>query len=360
MATKKEIAKRATMSAIMDAAIREFAEKGYEKATTRSIAAIAGITNGLVTQYFGSKEELLCTIVNKYDLNDLYAGYTDDDPYRIFCIFLDGIRKIRDEDPAFFKLHLAIVKCNDFPESVYETIRKRFEGSKLEAAIVKARQDDGIIDGDPFAVFKLLVGSIYVLLNQYAVIGTAAPDNDALLNIVGYDRKNKLISQQQAQISAMEKDLSMLLELGREQYPLSISINLSRNTYHMIDYDNYSTRKADPEGSYDELIKVGASTIPDRIDREKFRKLFHRESLLQAFQNGERERSLIHRQTGDDGVVHWISTRCAMRQDPDGDIIAIAVGCTIDEQVRREIENTRQYRDHSLFIEIFNNISAEA
>lgn len=44
---------------ILDAAVRVFAEKGFDRATNRDIARAAGITPGLIYHYFASKEELL-------------------------------------------------------------------------------------------------------------------------------------------------------------------------------------------------------------------------------------------------------------------------------------------------------------
>ena len=44
---------------IIDAAVRVFAEKGFDKATNKDIASEAGITAGLIYHYFKNKEELL-------------------------------------------------------------------------------------------------------------------------------------------------------------------------------------------------------------------------------------------------------------------------------------------------------------
>ncbi|HEX2820067.1 MAG TPA: TetR family transcriptional regulator [Streptosporangiaceae bacterium] len=43
---------------IREAAIRHFAEEGYERATIRGIARTAGVSPGLLRHHFGSKEEL--------------------------------------------------------------------------------------------------------------------------------------------------------------------------------------------------------------------------------------------------------------------------------------------------------------
>ncbi|MFF1605152.1 TetR family transcriptional regulator [Streptomyces mirabilis] len=49
--------------AILDAAARAFAERGYSRATLRDIARRAGVTHGLVLRHFGSKENLFLAAV---------------------------------------------------------------------------------------------------------------------------------------------------------------------------------------------------------------------------------------------------------------------------------------------------------
>jgi AcrR family transcriptional regulator len=43
---------------IREAALRHFAEEGYQGATIRAIAGTAGVSPGLLRHHFGSKEEL--------------------------------------------------------------------------------------------------------------------------------------------------------------------------------------------------------------------------------------------------------------------------------------------------------------
>ncbi|MEV5959877.1 TetR family transcriptional regulator [Streptomyces sp. NPDC051987] len=47
-----------TRAAILDAARREFAQRGYQKATIRAVAEQAGCDPSLVMQHFGSKQKL--------------------------------------------------------------------------------------------------------------------------------------------------------------------------------------------------------------------------------------------------------------------------------------------------------------
>jgi AcrR family transcriptional regulator len=52
-----------TREAILAAASRQFSERGYDRASLRSIAAEAGVDPALVTHFFGSKQRLFVEVV---------------------------------------------------------------------------------------------------------------------------------------------------------------------------------------------------------------------------------------------------------------------------------------------------------
>jgi AcrR family transcriptional regulator len=52
-----------TREAILDAARRAFAEQGYQRATIRDVARLAGVDPALVHHYFGTKQDLFVAAV---------------------------------------------------------------------------------------------------------------------------------------------------------------------------------------------------------------------------------------------------------------------------------------------------------
>jgi hypothetical protein len=52
-------------------------------------------------------------------------------------------------------------------------------------------------------------------------------------------------------------------------FPMIIYANLTQNTYKIMEYDSFTTKKADINGSFDELIQVGMSTV-DPIHKQAF------------------------------------------------------------------------------------------
>src|SRR6266516_5695827 len=68
---------RRTREQLLDAALELFAERGFEATTTKLIAERAGVPNGLIYYYFGTKEKLLETLfAERTFLPDLQARIT--------------------------------------------------------------------------------------------------------------------------------------------------------------------------------------------------------------------------------------------------------------------------------------------
>ena len=76
----------ATKARIIEAAIQAFARDGFEGASTRQIAALAGENQGLITYHFGNKETLW-----KESVDALLGGFRD--------AFLARAQMLSDADP---------------------------------------------------------------------------------------------------------------------------------------------------------------------------------------------------------------------------------------------------------------------
>ncbi|HCX62694.1 MAG TPA: hypothetical protein DHU59_09685 [Clostridiales bacterium] len=78
---------------ILEASLDEFAEYGYDKASTDRISEKAGVSKGLIFHYFGSKDNLYMIIINK-------------------CIddFFDKFNKMKFDDSEFIQKFIQITK----------------------------------------------------------------------------------------------------------------------------------------------------------------------------------------------------------------------------------------------------------
>jgi AcrR family transcriptional regulator len=70
----------ATTASLRQAAMQVFAVRGYDAATTREVAAAAGVSEQLIQRYFGGKSGLLLSIMELYAERDRAGGFGTPDP----------------------------------------------------------------------------------------------------------------------------------------------------------------------------------------------------------------------------------------------------------------------------------------
>lgn len=98
----------------------------------------------------------------------------------------------------------------------------------------------------------------------------------------------------------------------------------------MMAYEQFSTRSCPSTGVYTELIMHGASTMHPE-DKQLFIDTFDVATQLKAYANGQRERAVVTRQLGDDGVYRPVSTtNYYMKNIASEDILAITLSRAID------------------------------
>jgi AcrR family transcriptional regulator len=97
---------------IMNVALEHFSNNGFHTTTISHIARHAGISKGLVYNYFKSKEDLLATIINK-SLTEIYNNFNPDHDSRLttdeFELFIRKMFNLFREKRQFWKLIYGIM-----------------------------------------------------------------------------------------------------------------------------------------------------------------------------------------------------------------------------------------------------------
>lgn len=114
---------------ILLAAMKAFAEKGYEKATISEIASSAGIGEGTVYEYFKNKDDLLLSIPEERfqeHLDSLSETFDIRDPFRKVRRFIQYHFKLYLIDQDFLKVCLMLIILNRrfYVSRAYESLRK--------------------------------------------------------------------------------------------------------------------------------------------------------------------------------------------------------------------------------------------
>lgn len=136
-------------SLILHAALHEFANKGYKKASTNSIVKQAGVSKGLLFHYFISKKELFITI-HQHILDEFHKEMNDCVDYDNRDVFerLSATTVCRTNSyihhPVYVKFLQAVANCKD------EEIRPRCQKQNQTAI---QRQYKRLFDNIDYSLF---------------------------------------------------------------------------------------------------------------------------------------------------------------------------------------------------------------
>ena len=140
------------------------------------------------------------------------------------------------------------------------------------------------------------------------------------------DRNRNVEEGDILQIQSEAAAVQLLLQAVFMRYPLIIYGNLTRNSFYMMTYDNFTSRSCPSTGSIDDLIAHGAMSMHPE-DQERWRGTFCRENQLKLYGEGVREIHVVTRQIGDDGVYRKVETSNYYVDSPATDDILIISLC---------------------------------
>lgn len=123
----------------------------------------------------------------------------------------------------------------------------------------------------------------------------------------------------------------LLLDAIFTRYALVIMANLTRNSYYMMEYGNFTNKCCPSTGVFTELIESGSSTMHPE-DRELFRNTFSIPNLMEAYNRGDKCVSVITRQLGDDGIYRKVESTDYFVKNPSvDDVLVISLCHNLDE-----------------------------
>ena len=164
--------------------------------------------------------------------------------------------------------------------------------------------------------------------------------------LVFRDIHDEYLMEQQRNI-----EVSQLVTAAEIAYQMLISVNLTQNTYHMLEYDRFPVKKPGDAGRFDDLIEYELSTVrPDY--REEFISKFSRRSLIESFSKGERIVNMEVPHLGEDGIYHWSFTQVVYVESTyTDDLIEITLSRNIDEERRLQEETLEKERQAKQMLE---------
>ncbi|MCD2491856.1 response regulator [Lacrimispora sp. NSJ-141] len=157
-----------------------------------------------------------------------------------------------------------------------------------------------------------------------------------------------LISVTPHTFSIQEQELELerekLAAVAGKVYPVIYSVNLTKNTYSMVEFQSSESYLPPSSGKFDDLPFLASRTVhPDY--QEQYIRTFGREKLLEDYKNGIKELGLEFLQLYRDGSYQWVSVQVIFLENTlSDDVMEITLCKNIHEQrlAQKKKERERQ------------------
>nr|WP_308288203.1 TetR family transcriptional regulator [Streptomyces corallincola] len=171
---------RLTRTRILAAAGALFAERGYDAATVRDIAARAEVNQALIFRYFGSKKALLAEVMAEGGKEQL----TGTPPEALFETALRGV--LAGGGPGADRLLAVYLRSVAGSDSTPDTVRE-LGAEYVSALAALAGTDDSALRAQLAMAWLLGIGVLRVVVGQEP-LASAAPDEVCALVLASLER----------------------------------------------------------------------------------------------------------------------------------------------------------------------------
>lgn len=172
---------------ILEATIEVVGKKGYTNANLREIASVAGVTQGLVSQRFETKENLLMQAIRSTKIMWRENEFSLDMPVANMLMFIvEDIKTLHEENPLIFKFMDTIVSSVDVPDEVPSTQREYFKAS-IAYKIMERGQEEGYLPtGDVAVLYNIFLCNTFRLIRDYERMGLPVLESKYFLAPIQY------------------------------------------------------------------------------------------------------------------------------------------------------------------------------
>lgn len=204
--TPREKRRIDTDERILRAAIHQFGEKGFTSASLTDIAAEAGISQGLVSQRFESKENLLEAAFKATPAASFFldkgvktaAPAADSQKAQkaanaelsaTLLSIVAALKKEQLSDKRRFAFTAMLYTARDLPESLTALSHSLYQGTVLPALFKKAPGDGSPVlsqtKGDSYHIFAVFYRNALAVIRDCAESGIPLPDDSYFLTVLG-------------------------------------------------------------------------------------------------------------------------------------------------------------------------------
>ena len=175
---------------ILKATIEVIADKGYTNANIREIASVAGVTSGLITQRFSTKENLLIQAIHSTHTVWMDHNIPDDlDVEKLLRGIIREFLKIYDRDETVFRFLQVISGSTDIPLNVIYKQRDFFIGCGINKVMTEAQKEGRLLEGNTAVLYNIFFCNTIRLIADFKRAWLDIPDEDFFLSLIMREKR---------------------------------------------------------------------------------------------------------------------------------------------------------------------------
>lgn len=184
MSQLREQRRDASTSRMLSAARREFTLRGYSGARIENMARDAGVSKGLFSQRFTSREQLFFALYRE-QLSLFSEIENSDEPFSVVMHDITCLASsYAESSPEGFAFIRRFISSDDIPASCMDDYRSWFSGTRI-CRLVQEQIIDGIIlEQDAFSVFFKGLKLLFGVAGSFLDAGLPIPDGDSLAETI--------------------------------------------------------------------------------------------------------------------------------------------------------------------------------
>ncbi len=261
---KKE-RRRVTDLKILEAASAEFAEKGFSAATMSGIATRAGVSQGLVSQNFGSKEKLFGLVVGFVD-DLLFPEELEEEKLPgALNVIIDKIKNMSMEDPERYAFLLRLARDSEIPQSKQEEAEQKFQKSIIRTAILEAQEIGELPQADAHVLYRIIIRLAVNVVNWYQIMGLELPENAIILKVIHYTPSNVIAKEEKG---TNYPNCALILN---DDYKAVCDIDLKSGNYSLFAKDVSFAEKFGGETEGEDFFKKNEKFLKENVYKEDLR-----------------------------------------------------------------------------------------
>jgi len=292
---------------IIQAAIKVFGEKPYEKATLNDVAIEAGVSQGLVSQRFNNKESLYSQTIEVM-LNPIIKGIEGRTIDDIIAIVLNMCKTMNPIYIPSQNFWATFVMNKNLPVSITNKFKDILEHARVLRMVQNAMNEGKIINGDPYKRLMLFFKAVVSTIKIYRGANLPYPSDEIFFQFI-YD--NAALSS----ITEKDKEKYSFHESINKDFELIAAISISKGTLRLLHTSNIAN-------------EVLAGRNLDSLDSKNckyiLKSIVHPDDL-KYFQDNAKTEVILHALKKD--IAYYLNFRVIINNKP----MFIKIKFTLDE-----------------------------